>query len=61
MDESDKSMGTVWMAVDLDAARCSRTSCASAGCGAVNAGTPGFMMPALCQAISSIVLPSMPT
>lgn len=31
---------------------------ADGGCGAEKQGAPGFMMPPLCQAISSIVLPS---
>lgn len=43
----------------MAAARDWRTESAAGGCRAEKQGAPFFMIPALCQAMESIVLPSM--
>ena len=50
---------TRWRVTPFASARSRKTAIAPSGWGAVKAIAPGFMMPALCHAISSIVLPSM--
>ncbi len=58
MVESVGSVGTISSLTDLEAARSTSTFPAGGGCSTVKAGAPDFMIPALCHAISSMVLPS---